>query len=615
MKRTILLSAAFFCLAFTGVVANQDGLGLVHKVSPTPSWIPMATRSYRMEYAIEVAEPKVWMPVPRYWDGNGVRNVEIVEISPPPTDRYQESNGTEIAYWRTSGDDTKTFKVIFEMDISYIEHDIDENASWPPYDETSELYIKNTAAALSVQCDHPEIIAKANDIVGQESNPYKQARLLHEWVAINIRSDPGPQDALSVLRNGRADCAGHANLFVALCRAIGIPARNVAGLLPPGNQFADGSFFWSTTEEGGLGTHVWAELYLPSYGWVQCDPSNGTQFARIYQERVITSKGNDIVLGHANTCGELAWFHIPYAPCQNESVPLWLTVQYLGRPDADGDGLDLYQEQALGTDPDDPDTDDDGIDDGAEVIGVFIDGIDAGWPTACRFDDPSGDTESEISGTDIKSLGLLQDGQNLYLNLQTYQVPSAERYDFQILINDQIKYGIFVGGSYSGCSLYDWEMDQSLDASGIEAAVDEVVEVKVPLDAIGYPSSFTIQAQTRAGEEWIYNDQLDVPIENIDNICRYSMYLTDPLNPDTDGDGYSDGEEVQAGTDPTDPLSFPTPTPTSTSTPTATPTATGTPTPTLTPTRTPTPTPTPTLTPTATATTRWQVYLPMIMKR
>ena len=32
---------------------------------------------------------------------------------------------------------------------------------------------------------------------------------------------------------------------------------------------------------------------------------------------------------------------------------------------------------------------------------------------------------------------------------------------------------------------------------------------------------------------------------------------TDRLNPDTDGDGFSDGEEVSAGTDPLDDASFP----------------------------------------------------------
>lgn len=161
MKRLILVSAAILMFSLVAMGAKQSRPGLAHRSNPVSSSLPMATRSYRMKYAIEVAEPEVWIPVPRYWDGNDVRDVKIVEISPPPTDRYQEINGTEIAYWHTSGGDTKTFKVIFEMDISYIEHDIDENASWPPSDETSDLYIKNTAAALSVQCDHPEIMARA----------------------------------------------------------------------------------------------------------------------------------------------------------------------------------------------------------------------------------------------------------------------------------------------------------------------------------------------------------------------------------------------------------------------------------------------------------------------
>ena len=94
---------------------------------------------------------------------------------------------------------------------------------------------------------------------------------------------------------------------------------------------------------------------------------------------------------------------------------------------------------------------------------------------------------------------------------------------------------------------------------------------------------------------------------------------TDPLNPDSDGDTLPDGEEVQNGTDPANadtdgdgqpdnedpaPGELPTPTPTDTATPTATATATPSPTPTGTPppTATSTPTSTPSPTPTATNT-------------
>jgi eukaryotic-like serine/threonine-protein kinase len=77
--------------------------------------------------------------------------------------------------------------------------------------------------------------------------------------------------------------------------------------------------------------------------------------------------------------------------------------------------------------------------------------------------------------------------------------------------------------------------------------------------------------------------------DGLEDGAEVHIYGTSPLNPDTDGDGISDGDEVAAGSDP---LRHPTMTPMPTHTSTPTPTSTATPTPTATSTQTPSPTPT-----------------------
>jgi parallel beta-helix repeat protein len=50
----------------------------------------------------------------------------------------------------------------------------------------------------------------------------------------------------------------------------------------------------------------------------------------------------------------------------------------------------------------------------------------------------------------------------------------------------------------------------------------------------------------------------DTDEDGLVDILETTYYLTDPNNPDTDGDGYSDGTEVAHDTDPLDPESYPT---------------------------------------------------------
>jgi hypothetical protein len=50
----------------------------------------------------------------------------------------------------------------------------------------------------------------------------------------------------------------------------------------------------------------------------------------------------------------------------------------------------------------------------------------------------------------------------------------------------------------------------------------------------------------------VINDSIDSDNDGLTDIDETNLHRTDPYNPDSDGDGYRDGEEINAGTDPND---------------------------------------------------------------
>ena len=102
------------------------------------------------------------------------------------------------------------------------------------------------------------IRTQAQQVAGGARDPAQVAAALTHWVARTVRPEPSnafPM-ASAVLIRRRGDCDEHAVLFVALARALGLPARPVAGLLR-----VDGRYYY----------HAWAEVYLGD--WVAVDPT------------------------------------------------------------------------------------------------------------------------------------------------------------------------------------------------------------------------------------------------------------------------------------------------------------------------------------------------------
>jgi transglutaminase-like putative cysteine protease len=82
------------------------------------------------------------------------------------------------------------------------------------------------------------------------------------------RYEQGTQHPLDTLQTRSGTCRDYALFMIEALRRLGIAARFVSGyLFIPGDR-AHGYV-------GGGSTHAWVQVYLPSAGWIEFDPTNG----------------------------------------------------------------------------------------------------------------------------------------------------------------------------------------------------------------------------------------------------------------------------------------------------------------------------------------------------
>ena len=262
------------------------------------------------------------MPLPREWDTQ--RDVSIVSLEPEPTDVFTEPvNGNRVVFWEVDlqQGQAHTFAEEFEISLLGTRWQIDEH-NIGVYDLSGPAVQTYLAPTEFIQSNHPEVRQAANSIVGEEANPYRKARLIFDFVVAHMKGSSPEDDALTALRTGRGECGAHAHLFVALCRAAGVPARPVTGLA----GFRQGEWLWPE----GVGTHMWAEFYLQNYGWIPVDTNDarlGSHYGSSFADRLILSKGSDIDLGHGSPEGRIPWLHMPHVnDVQEEGQELGLSV-------------------------------------------------------------------------------------------------------------------------------------------------------------------------------------------------------------------------------------------------------------------------------------------------
>jgi transglutaminase-like putative cysteine protease len=147
--------------------------------------------------------------------------------------------------------------------------DIDRKIRFPldGVPKNIEPYLQSTEKADVTD----KIIKTASGIAEGEDDLSVVVFKLASWVNQNIdynittKTADASQKASWVLENRYGVCDEMTNLFIAMCRSLGIPARFVSGI-----SYTNAEIFSS---EWGL--HGWAEVYFPGIGWVPFDPTYG----------------------------------------------------------------------------------------------------------------------------------------------------------------------------------------------------------------------------------------------------------------------------------------------------------------------------------------------------
>jgi len=193
-----------------------------------------------------------------------------------------DSTGNVYAYWDNlmiAPGQRFTAKIDYYVLSFAIRYSLDAQLI-TDYDRHSDFYQTYTQPEQLVQSEAPEIVAEAQKIIQGAQGIHDMAFRIYSFVTSHVHytSETEERGALWALVNGTGDCSEYSYLFVALCRAVGIPARVNVG------------FGFQGSQESVVEGHMWAEYYLQGYGWVPVDPTWNV-FDAMDEKHFATMKG------------------------------------------------------------------------------------------------------------------------------------------------------------------------------------------------------------------------------------------------------------------------------------------------------------------------------------
>ncbi len=249
-------------------------------------------KKWNMEHNIPASQaPTLMLWSSDIADHTNQRDVKNLSCSPPPTDLFSDAeNGNRICFWDLTGKLKNGDSLTIERTFSYTAYDykpvIDKKIvsdNWNKIPPALKSFYTKPEYLLE---QTPEIKEASQKIINGITNPLYKAEAIFKWVNDTMKYvyPPEKRGAEAALKTCTGDCGQYSELFIALARAAGIPARQQSGF-----EFSPGN----------IGYHVWSEIYLPVYGWVPVDATKKDGFCHLDNERLIASVGMNIPIRYA----------------------------------------------------------------------------------------------------------------------------------------------------------------------------------------------------------------------------------------------------------------------------------------------------------------------------
>jgi transglutaminase-like putative cysteine protease len=210
----------------------------------------------------------------------GQQEIYYKKLDPLPEKIYEDEDGNIMAIYRVKSKSSQKIQLTGSAKISG--RQIKPSVGGKMSDLPPDLVKNYTKEQEYWETESEKIKTTANDLFDANNTVSENAQEAYEYITEHLEYNNDIVQETYIERKGALEaitrdeawaCMEFTDLFVALTRAMGIPARELNG------------YAFSTAEDfvpvsidlkSGDMLHAWAEYYDPNFGWVPVDPTWGT---------------------------------------------------------------------------------------------------------------------------------------------------------------------------------------------------------------------------------------------------------------------------------------------------------------------------------------------------